>query len=261
MKPLAVTWRLIVTEPADGALNMAVDELLAEGVRSGESPAFRLYSWSLPCLSLGRNQPAVGRYDVEALRSAGIGVVRRPTGGRAVLHDAEVTYSVAAPARAWGSARRAYRAINEVLLEAIASLGGAAHVHPADQRPLTPLSTTPCFAEPAPGEVVADGRKLIGSAQLCERGVLLQHGSIPLRRSRALDRLPVELRGLIDGRPAHLENIVGIAVPPERLEEAVSSAWRGRIGAVEPGSLTEAEVGRAEVLAGRYRSDEWTWRQ
>src|SRR4028119_1470164 len=90
-------WRLIDTPPAPGAWNMAVDEALAESVRQGGLPVLRLYRWSPRCLSLGRNQPARGRYDTAALAARGIDVVRRPTGGRAVLHDRELAYCAAVP--------------------------------------------------------------------------------------------------------------------------------------------------------------------
>src|SRR4028119_220945 len=100
-------WRLIDTPPAPGAWNMAVDEALAESVRQGGLPVLRLYRWSPRCLSLGRNQPARGRYDTAALAARGIDVVRRPTGGRAVLHDRELTYCAALPAALLGGPRPA----------------------------------------------------------------------------------------------------------------------------------------------------------
>jgi lipoyl(octanoyl) transferase len=97
-------WRLLDTPPAPGAWNMAVDEALAESVRAGGAPVLRFYRWSPACLSLGRNQPADG-YDRDRIRRRGVEVVRRPTGGRAVLHHRELTYSVAVARARW--ARRA----------------------------------------------------------------------------------------------------------------------------------------------------------
>src|SRR3954466_12069034 len=95
-------WRLLVTPPASGPENMALDEaLMARAIETGEW-VLRVYSWATPTLSLGRNQTARGRYDLGRIRERGLGVVRRPTGGRAILHDREITYSVTAPVDAAG---------------------------------------------------------------------------------------------------------------------------------------------------------------
>ncbi len=116
-------WRLVDTPPAPGAWNMAADEALAASVAGGGPPVLRVYRWSPACLSLGRNQPARGRYDVRALAERGIDVVRRPTGGRAVLHHRELTYAVAAPEALLGGPRRAYAAINAALVAGLRTLG------------------------------------------------------------------------------------------------------------------------------------------
>src|SRR5690349_2496197 len=95
-------WRLLNDPPASGAWNMAVDEALLEGVASGRSPAtLRFYSWRPACLSLGYFQP-FGIVDVSGCRARGVDVVRRPTGGRAILHDRELTYSLTLPASVLG---------------------------------------------------------------------------------------------------------------------------------------------------------------
>src|SRR3954468_19192034 len=101
-------WRLMLTEPRSGAENMARDTaLVARAARTGET-VFSVYSWERATLSLGRNQTATGRYDVQRIRAAGIDIVRRPTGGRAILHDREVTYSVTAPLADAPPLREAY---------------------------------------------------------------------------------------------------------------------------------------------------------
>src|SRR3954451_18997918 len=110
MQPSDLRWRMIDTPPAPGAWNMAVDEALAASVADGGVPVLRFYRWEPACLSLGRNQPARGRYDLAALAAAGVDVVRRPTGGRAVLHRRELTYSAAAPVALLGPPRHAYAA-------------------------------------------------------------------------------------------------------------------------------------------------------
>jgi lipoyl(octanoyl) transferase len=254
-------WRAIRTDPADGAFNMAVDELLMESVRSGGPPTLRLYEWAPPCLSLGRNQPGLGHYDAGAICQAGIQVVRRPTGGRAVLHDRELTYSVAIPSRTFGSARGAYREINRILLEAVRLLGVAATMQPDEGRPSPYPSTAPCFADPVAGELVAAGRKLIGSAQLCEGGVILQHGSIPLGRPTALDRLPPAIAAGIDGSPAYLTSLLGRPVEALKLAESIARTWGAEFGQTTSEPLSLAELERAHALSARYRSDSWTWRR
>src|SRR5258706_8779856 len=173
---VAVDWQLLV-EPCgrSGAENMAADDaLLDEAGRSGAA-FLRLYRFDPPCWSFGRNDPAVER--------EGIAIVRRPTGGRAVWHEHEVTYAVAAPIAAFGRLRDAYRAIHERLATALRSLG--ADVTLAADRPTRPLRDRPtaCFAETVGGEVLADGRKVIGSAQVRRGAAFLQHGSILQERS------------------------------------------------------------------------------
>ena len=121
-------WRLMFAVPRSGAENMARDTaLLARAARTGET-VFSVYSWQHPTLSFGRNQTALGRYDVEKLRASGIDVVRRPTGGRAILHDREVTYSVTAPLEGAPPLREAYRRINRILLDGLSRLGVSAEL-------------------------------------------------------------------------------------------------------------------------------------
>ncbi|CAN5461889.1 hypothetical protein BH24GEM3_BH24GEM3_24960 [soil metagenome] len=158
---------------------MALDEALMHSVRAGAPPVLRFYRWTPRCLSLGRNQPGRDRYDLERLAARGTEVVRRPTGGRAVLHDRELTYSVIAMEGVLGSPRESYAAINRALAAGLRRLGVPAALQPRGSRAPVP-SLSPCFREPAEGEVVAGGRKLIGSAQYREGGVMLQHGSLLL---------------------------------------------------------------------------------
>src|SRR5262249_12597169 len=137
----------------------------------------RVYAWSAPTLSLGRNQTACGVYDARAARARGVSIVRRLTGGRAVLHHREVTYSVTAPVEDAASLRESYARINRLLLDGLRRPGAAAEAaHPVGG-PARP-GFAPCFEAPAVGELVVSGRKLVGSAQVREDGALLQHGSI-----------------------------------------------------------------------------------
>ena len=158
---------------------MRIDEsLLDEVVQSGRA-FLRLYRWDPPTLSIGRNQP------LAEVACRGVPVVRRPTGGQAVWHEHEVTYAVAAPIAMFGSLRGAYREIHARLARALRSLGidamlaAAAAVRPSS-RPAA------CFAMPAGGEILVQGRKLVGSAQVRRRDAFLQHGSILLGGSQEI---------------------------------------------------------------------------
>ena len=155
-------WRLLDTPPAPGAWNMAVDEALADSVRAGGPPVLRVYRWSPPCLSLGRNQPS-GGYDRDEIRRRGVGVVRRPTGGRAVLHHRELTYSVAAREDELGTLRQAYATINRALVAGLRRLGVDARLHPAGPGRAPVPSLAPCFEQPVEGEVTAPFWRPAGS--------------------------------------------------------------------------------------------------
>src|SRR5512141_2098534 len=155
--------------PRRGAENMARDSALMDRARSSGEAVFSVYSWERPTLSLGRNQTARGRYDMNAIAQRGIDIVRRPTGGRALIHDREVTYSVTAPADDENLLRQSYERINAILLAGLRRLGvDAAESHTG--KPTPAPGDLPCFAAPAEGELVTDGAKLVGSAQYRERG-------------------------------------------------------------------------------------------
>src|SRR2546429_7915500 len=151
-----------------GAENMALDQaLLDEAERTGRT-FLRLYRFDPPCISFGRNEPARERYDPDAIAQRGIDVVRRPTGGRAVWHQHEVTYAVAAPVAAFGSLRDAYREIHQRLAAALRALGADATLAPDRlPRPSTAVHRWhACFAAPSGGEVLVHGRQGIGSGQV-----------------------------------------------------------------------------------------------
>jgi len=123
-------WRILVTPAAAGAETMALDEALMSRARQADEWTLRVYAWSAPTISLGRNQPALRHYDRDRIRRHGMTVVRRPTGGRAILHHREITYSVTAPAAAAGPERESYARINRLLVTALNNLGVDARVAP-----------------------------------------------------------------------------------------------------------------------------------
>jgi len=179
-----VTWRLIITSPAEGGWNMALDEALQISIgRHEEKPALRLFSWAPPCVSLGYAQP-ISDIDLNALNTYGYGIVRRPTGGRAVLHIDELTYSVIAPdeePRVQGSIIESYRRLSGALLHALHLLGinaraDSEYALPQDAQKKAPV----CFEVPSNYEIVVGEKKIIGSAQARRHRAVLQHGSLPL---------------------------------------------------------------------------------
>jgi lipoyl(octanoyl) transferase len=253
-------WRYFLTAPASGSENMALDEALMSRARTTGEWVLRVYSWSSPTLSLGRNQNARLAYDPATLAKAGVAVVRRPTGGRAVLHHREVTYSVTAPAVDAGALSESYSRINRLLLDGLRSLGVAAEVADRTQAPKPDFS--PCFERPSPGELMVAGRKLAGSAQWREQGALLQHGSILvdgdqapvsalLREPRTASPPPATLRALL-GRDATVTEVASALFDALRRHED-----HGASELTADARLSEA----ATQLRPRYESAAWTWRR
>ena len=220
----------------------------------------RLYTWARPTVSFGRNEPASGIYDPTLAERLGVDVVRRPTGGRAVLHDAELTYAVVVPTRALGGARATYHAISDALVHAIQALGADAVRSGAPAGGTPPLDAGPCFQSPAEGEVIADGRKLVGSAQARIDGALLQHGSIIISGDQTL--LSTLGPGVDHEQPATLAEQIG-HVTVEEVVDAVASSMKKVFG----GTWVEGEYSGDEkrmitdLVRTRYGSDEWTWRR
>lgn len=258
------SWRLVDTAPAPGAWNMAVDEALAATVAAGGEPVLRFYRWNPACLSLGRNQPARGRYDLSALAARGIDVVRRPTGGRAVLHHRELTYSVAVPQAPFGGPRRAYHAVNAALVAGLRILGVDALQQPTGGERAPAPSLSPCFAQPVEGEVVAAGRKLVGSAQRRLGEVILQHGSLPLHDDQSAVAAFVLGGAEMDeaDAPATLAAVLGREPAWDELTAALAEGFAHALGIrIVPSRLTEAETRGAEEAAARYADAAWTWHQ
>lgn len=176
-------WRLIVTSPLNGAWNMAVDEAILASVSNGSSqPTLRLYAWYPFCLSLGQGQ-SIQEVDMDFVKKAGWGLVRRATGGRAILHADELTYSICAPLsdpHVQGGVIESYRNISSCLLLALAKIGVIADSKPKDVEQKHLAKDPICFQYPSDYEITFSGKKLIGSAQARRAEGLLQHGSIPL---------------------------------------------------------------------------------
>jgi lipoate-protein ligase A len=231
---LSPVWDLIVDPPATGAQNMARDrELLDELVR-GERPAtLRFYSWDPACISLGLGQREE-ILDMEAVRAAGLDVVQRPTGGQALVHDREVTYSVVASQRdpvVGGTLMRTYHVITEAFLAGLAGLGIAGEGAACEPRPAAGV-TPVCFASASAEEILVGGRKLLASAQWRSRGAFLQHGSLLLHDRQG--ELPGLLRdpGAQRLRPisVSLDQLLATVPPVPEITRLLVLGFEGALG-------------------------------
>ena len=257
-----------------GAMNMAIDEAILSEIESGRSPpTVRVYGWTPACISLGHSQKALRELDLDRVRQFGYDVVIRPTGGRAVLHIGELTYSLIAANRSepWcATLAMSYRTISQAVAESLAGEGFGVSLdrgYPVE-RPQALRAMTPCFSSTARSEVVFGERKVVGSAQRRLRSAFLQHGSILVSREH---RNMVECLNL-DGekRARYLEILDRNAIS---LEEALGRplAWQGMAAGFESrftaalgldarrGRLTEAEAGliSKSVAARMAVQEEW----
>ena len=277
MYPTA-TWRLLLSDPLAGPANMAVDEAILQAVAAGQAPpTLRFFAWDPPCLSLGYAQP-LADVDLGRLAERGWGLVRRPTGGRAILHTDELTYSIIAPMdepRVVGGVVESYRQLSAGLLRGLEQLGLAAR---ADKKadgqsaPAAPAGLLPvCFEVPSDYEITANGRKLLGSAQVRKQGVVLQHGTLPLAGdiARICDALtfaePAErerVRARVRARAATLADVLGRTVAwPEAAAALQAGLGRALNLSFAVEALTPEEGRRAEQLtAEKYGAAAWNGR-
>ncbi len=268
-------WRLVITPGCDGAYNMALDQAILEQVGAGNSPpTLRLFAWNPPCLSLGQGQVA-SDVDLSRIRARGWTIVRRPTGGRAILHTDEITYSVALPADhplVQGDIVTSYRRLSAALLAALERLGLQAQADKRAGRAPAGAKGPVCFEVPSDYEITADGRKLIGSAQVRKFGGVLQHGSLPLEGdvARICDALAFpgedvreEVRQRVRQRATTLARALDRAVSWEEAASALVGAFRATfdldLRGPEPPSPAE-EARAAQLVAAQYGADAWTFR-
>lgn len=271
-------WRLILSSPASGAWNMALDEAILEAAASQrEAPTLRLYAWEPACLSLGYAQP-IQDVDQTALAAYGWHLVRRPTGGRAILHVDELTYSVSGPEdepRLTGGVLESYRLLSAALLNALHRLGIPAQASPTKiPEPTAVARREPnpvCFEVPSNYEITYQGLKIIGSAQARRKGGVLQHGSLPLfgdltRIVKALvypDETTRQAAGqrLLE-RATTLENILGLAPDIEPVIEAVVVAFEETLHLqfqVSEPSAQESERAH-QLVEEKYAHSSWNER-
>lgn len=237
---------------------MALDQAMLDlAERTGEG-FLRLYRWEPWCLSFGRNEPALRRYDRHAIEHRGLDTVRRPTGGRAVWHARELTYAVAAPGAYFGALTESYRFIHETLASALRSLGVDATL--AGSGPALGVGAGACFAAPAGGEILSHGRKLLGSAQLRQGSAFLQQGSLLLEDDQ---RVVAELT-LGPAASSHeitLREAAGRPVMFAEVAGAITLQLRGWKGTWHEGEASPELEARAAMAEPRFRDPAWTWRR
>jgi lipoate-protein ligase A len=262
---------------------MAVDEAILEAVGPGDSlPTLRLYAWEPACLSLGYAQP-ITDVDIPCLQARGWELVRRPTGGRAILHTDELTYSVIAPPgepRVAGTVLESYSRLAAALVEALRLLNLPVEVHehdnpvrePGPPRTSSKIPNPVCFEVPSPYEITAGGKKLIGSAQARRKEGVLQHGSLPLtgdlRRILQVLAFPNEeartraASHLLE-RATTVETALGRVVSWNEAAEVFASAFRSVLGVdLQPGELSLQEKARTgQLIAAKYNTPDWNRKQ
>lgn len=241
-------WRLLVDRAASGPWNMGVDEALLETAIAAGVPAIRFYRWDGPWLSLGYGQtvPPARR---DACSAAGVGIVRRATGGRAVLHGRDLTYALAAPEGLLPDGLRAtYEVVSVALRDALLALGVDAMAAPrSSSRSPGSVAAFDCFAEAAGDELCVGSRKLVGSAQRRARGGVLQHGSIRVRADPPAAR---EAAGLDpEGATSLFE--LGCEADAALLVAALTDSFGNALGA----SFANSMLSDRERRAAEARSD------
>jgi lipoate-protein ligase A len=248
-------WRLIVDpEPLCGEWNMAVDEALLRSRIAGGPPTLRLYAWARPTVSLGRFQSAQ-EVDASACSRLGVDIVRRPTGGRAVLHDDEVTYSVAAAA-ADGlpvGIAASYRYLGAGLRLAYRRVGVDAEI--CGLRPGKPR-TAACYLSATQADLAFRGLKLSGSAQVWRGSACLQHGSFVISRDAHLEAELFLLDDVsaaeLSSRAVTISEALGRRPDRNEIRAAVVEGFSAALGAtLVRGVLTEEEARDVAALAGK----------
>jgi len=267
------TWRLYLSPPAVGAWNMAVDESILEHVGRGDSPpTLRLYGWKPACLSLGRSQP-ISDANRKKIKEEGWHLVRRITGGRAILHTDEITYAVIAPEdnpHVRGSVLESYRHLAQALLAALENLGVEAEMH-GGKASQEEQKNALCFENPSAYEITVDGKKIIGSAQARQKGGVLQHGSLPLtgdlgRVTEALTYPNAESRQraaeMLGSRASTLKSALGRAVAWGAASKAFVHAFESVLNIqLKREELSVSELIRvADLVKEKYAHPDWTAR-
>ncbi|MCI2947610.1 lipoate--protein ligase family protein [Staphylococcus caledonicus] len=272
-------WNFINTGSHDPYYNMAMDEALLNFVSRGEiDPVIRFYTWNPATLSVGYFQRLTKEIDIDKVKEKGFGLVRRQTGGRGVLHDKELTYSVIVPEshpNMPSTVTEAYRVISEGLLEGFKLLGFEAYFaiprSKEEREKLKQPRSAVCFDAPSWYELVVEGRKIAGSAQTRQKGVILQHGSLLQdvdvdelfdMFTFKNDRLKEKMKKAFVDKAIAINDISDRHITLEEMEQAFEEGFKKGLGLeFKPLTLTEEQLAEVKELEEKYRSDEWLYKK
>ncbi|WP_230499552.1 lipoate--protein ligase family protein [Sutcliffiella rhizosphaerae] len=273
-------WRFIDSKKQSPAFNMALDEALLDWQNEGMiPPTIRFYGWDPPTLSIGYFQKVAKEINMEKVKSTGLGFVRRPTGGRGVLHDKELTYSVIVSENhpeMPNTVTEAYRVISEGILEGFKALGLDAYFAipktEEEKQGLKNPRSAVCFDAPSWYELVVEGRKVAGSAQTRQKGVILQHGSILLDIDEDLlfslfnypsERVKERMQNNFKNKAVAIN---ALRETPVTIDEAKQAFYNGFEKALniklEPHELTVEELAKVHaIMQKKYSTDEWNYKR
>jgi len=274
------TWRFIDSGNCSPSYNMALDEALLDWHSEGKiPPTIRFYGWDPATLSIGYFQKVVKEINLDAVKEHGLGFVRRPTGGRGVLHEHELTYSVIVSEEhpeMPKTVTEAYRVISEGILKGFQGLGLEAYFavpKTAEEREgLKNPRSAVCFDAPSWYELVVEGRKVAGSAQTRQKGVILQHGSILLDLDEdklfslfnyPSDRVKERMQRAFKSKAVAMNEISSETVTMDMAKEAFKKGFEEGLNIhLEPYELSEEETQYVVDLAKtRYESDDWNFKR
>ena len=271
-------WGFIDSGDCSPAYNMAMDEALLNWQSNGEiPPMIRFYGWNPATLSIGYFQRAETEIDLAEVERQGLGFVRRPTGGRAVLHEHELTYSVIVPESYPGmpnTVTEAYRVISEGILKGFRNLGLDAYFSVPetyqDKEMLKSPKSSVCFDAPSWYELVVEGRKVAGSAQTRQKGVILQHGAILLELDEEKlfsvfkfsdDKVKEKMKNNLRNKAVAINDIAGRKITISEAKVAFENGFSEGLSIdLKPYVLSEKQLQEVKDIAkNKYESDDWNF--
>ena len=272
-------WNFINTGSKNPYYNMAMDEALLNFVSRGEiDPVIRFYTWNPATLSIGYFQRLQKEIDIDKVKEKGYGLVRRQTGGRGVLHDKELTYSVIVPEshpNMPSTVTEAYKIISQGLLEGFKNLGFETYFaiprSKEERDKLKQPRSSVCFDAPSWYELVVEGRKIAGSAQTRQKGVILQHGSIlqDIDIDDLFDmfkfkneRLKAKMKENFVQKAEAINDISNQHITLNEMENAFEAGFKKGLNIdFKPLELTEKQLEEVQELEDKYRSEAWMYRK
>nr|WP_068128334.1 biotin/lipoate A/B protein ligase family protein [Nosocomiicoccus ampullae] len=271
---MTAKWSYIKSGKQDAFYNMALDELLMKKVEKGEiNPVLRLYEWEIPTLSIGYFQKIHREIDVEKVKEYGYQLVRRKTGGRGVLHDKELTYSLVLPENYEGmphTVTESYKVLSMGLLEGFKNLGLDAYFS-IPEKTKTEIRSSVCFDTPSWYELVVEGRKIAGSAQTRNDGVIMQHGSILLdvdidhlfdMFKFTNERFKQKMKSDFKSKAVPINDLTDKNITVDELYIAFKDGFeKGLSMTTTEYMLTEDDLYQLDVLIEKYKSEEWNYKR